>query len=244
MTARAPPYQRSLVETTATTHSARPISSRPTAAQGSTAAPSPADAGGTGGTGSRRRYAKRGPRRGGAGSAGAAAARRARRPAAGGADRGRSPFSRPRCGSSRFRPGTRCLTTASAPTPRSWRGASRRWPGSVGRAQGADPRAHHRQRHAAARAAARVHPHARQDHRARPAHRHEPADPAPRLPATSAPAPSWTRRIRGARRHPRSLSARRRSRPSGSTSSATRWRDQGLRSRDAAHAASRAEASR
>ena len=64
----------------------------------------------------------------------------------------------------RSRPGTRCPTTASAPTPRSSPSASPRWPASpLGAPQGPDRRPHHRQRHPAARAAARVHPPLAQD---------------------------------------------------------------------------------
>ena len=69
------------------------------------------------------------------------------------------------------------------------------------RAQRADDRAHHRQRHPAARAAARVHQQLAEDHRAGPAHRHGPPDPAPAAGAAShGPAPSWSRantRVRG-----------------------------------------------
>ena len=104
------------------------------------------------------------------------AARRPRRPAAGGACRGpgllraqgaRHPV--PGLGHGALRP--------HRPQQRD-RGHAHRGAGAAGghRAQGADRRPHHRQRHPAARAAARVHPPLAEDHRARPAHRHERAD--------------------------------------------------------------------
>ena len=60
-------------------------------------------------------------------------------------------------------------------------------------AQGPDRRADHRQRHPAAPAPARVHPPLAEDHRARPAHRHEASwSSGSTWPASSAPAPSWS----------------------------------------------------
>ena len=116
-------------------------------------------------------------------------------------------------------------------------------PAGRGRAQGADRRPHHRQFHPAAPAPARVHPPLAQDHRARPAHRHEPAGPAPRprgLPAHRHR--HGSRRIRHTRRHPRPVPA------GASVARAPRLlrrharAHQGVRSRDAAHRQDRAAA--
>ena len=131
----------------------------------------------------------------------------------------------PRCASSSSRPGTRCPTTASAPNAEivATRVASH-GPAGGGRAQGADRRPHHRQRHPAAPAAARVHPPLAQDDRARPAHRHEPAGPAPRTwPASSAPAPSWRPANTPCAAASSTCSRRGGWPPCASISSATRW---------------------
>ena len=153
-------------------------------------------------------------------------------------------FLRPRCASSSCRPGTRCPTTASAPTPRSWPRASPPWPAwrrPRARAptvvlttvnailQRVPPREFIR------RSLKNIAPGQRIDmnelvqrleSRRLPAHRHR----------------HGARRIRGARRHPRSLSA------GALEPGAARFlrrhagAHQGLRSRDAAHRQDRAEA--
>ena len=187
------------------------------------------------------------PRRGRATAPGTAAARRARRPPARCAASGARVLRAEGARHLRSRPGTRCPTTASAPTPTSSPGASRRWPSSRSAARKEpDRRADHGQRRPAARAAARVHP-----QRAS-----RPIAPGQRIDMGAADRSGsrltgyhaqrhrhGARRVRRARRHPRPLSAGPRDARAPRFLRRHAGEHQGLRRRDAAHRPSRCRSS-
>ena len=107
--------------------------------------------------------------------------------------------------------------------------------------QGPDAGPHHGQRHPAARAAARVHPPLAQDHRAGPAPRHGPADPAPQPGRLHAQRHRHgARRVRGARRHPRPVPAGPHHARAPRLLRRHAGAHQGVRPRDAAHRQDRA----
>ena len=173
----------------------------------------------------------------------AAAARRARRPAAGGAGGGVEILRA--AGAGDRLPGLGYGALRPHRPECADPGNPHRRPGAAGggRAHQPDRGADHRQRHPAAPAAARVHPQVAEDHRRRPAHGHEPAAAAAepgRLPAHRHR--HGGRRVRGARRHRRRVSARPHHARAPRLLRRHAGADEGVRPRNAAHLAHRAEA--